>query len=421
MISAQGVASLGLLPLTIWFFGQSSLIGPLANLIAVPVVCFLILPLGVAGALLQLAVPLLGTPLLMLAGCAMQALWWLLERMADWPAALCYSRSRARWAFALAMLGARGCCCRAARRHVAWGFAAAAAADSCTRVLADGEFEALMLDVGQGLSLVVRTREHTLVYDAGARFPSGFDLGERRSCRRCMRPVSPASIGSIISHGDNDHAGGAAAVLAAFPHAVWAAANRNACTCRRRNAWPARRGTGTASTSASFIRMSRCLRRTTIAAACRSAQRQQRLAADRRHHRGGGGRGGDWHWRRSQGIRCCKCRITAARLRPAPRSSMYCEPELALISSGYRNRFNHPNPAVVARYRAAGIALLDTPRSGFVDYRFAADTAPRLSSGAASTAIRIGANERRQRGSPGRGKGMVERVTERAKTGAGRP
>jgi competence protein ComEC len=53
-------------------------------------------------------------------------------------------------------------------------------------------------------------------------------------------------------------------------------------------------------------------------------------------------------------------------------------PELALVSSGYRNRFNHPHPAIVARYRAAGVSLLNTPQSGFVTIRFATDAAPRL-------------------------------------------
>jgi competence protein ComEC len=54
------------------------------------------------------------------------------------------------------------------------------------------------------------------------------------------------------------------------------------------------------------------------------------------------------------------------------------QPELALVSSGYRNRFNHPHPAIVARYHAAGASVLNTPQNGFVDIRFAADAAPRL-------------------------------------------
>jgi len=86
-------------------------------------------------------------------------------------------------------------------------------------VPADGAFRVWVLDVGQGLSVLVRTRGHVLVYDTGARYPSGFDLGDA--------VVLPAihALGLrrvdvlMISHGDNDHAGGAEAVADAFPQA----------------------------------------------------------------------------------------------------------------------------------------------------------------------------------------------------------
>src|SRR5262249_6011032 len=87
LATAEGVASVGLLPLTVWFFGQSSLVGPLANLVAVPWICLLVLPVGVAGALLQLVFPLLGAPLLEFAGAALAVLWYLLEKLAALPAA----------------------------------------------------------------------------------------------------------------------------------------------------------------------------------------------------------------------------------------------------------------------------------------------------------------------------------------------
>jgi competence protein ComEC len=53
-------------------------------------------------------------------------------------------------------------------------------------------------------------------------------------------------------------------------------------------------------------------------------------------------------------------------------------PMLALVSVGYRNHFNHPHPAVVARYAAAGSGLLNTSQSGFVDVRFGRDSPPRV-------------------------------------------
>src|SRR5699024_1942985 len=75
------------------------------------------------------------------------------------------------------------------------------------------------LDVGQGLSVLVRTRGHAMVYDAVARYPSGFDLG-RVAVIPALHALGVHHLGVLmISHGDNDHAGGAPAVAAAFPRA----------------------------------------------------------------------------------------------------------------------------------------------------------------------------------------------------------
>jgi competence protein ComEC len=74
-----------------------------------------------------------------------------------------------------------------------------------------------VLDVGQGLSVLLQTRENTMLYDAGARFAGGFDLGEA--------VVHPAllSLGVrrldllLLSHADNDHAGGAPFIFRHMP------------------------------------------------------------------------------------------------------------------------------------------------------------------------------------------------------------
>jgi len=80
-----------------------------------------------------------------------------------------------------------------------------------------GDFELALLDVGQGLSAVVQTANHTLVFDAGPKFLGNMDMGESvvmpylryRSVRQLDKLV--------ISHGDNDHLGGANAILNSMP------------------------------------------------------------------------------------------------------------------------------------------------------------------------------------------------------------
>src|SRR4029079_548440 len=83
-----------------------------------------------------------------------------------------------------------------------------------------GDADVTTFDVGQGLSVLVRTAHHTLLYDMGPAIPEGFDAGDR--------VVVPAlhALGvrrldlAVVSHGDNDHAGGFPAVARAFPPAL---------------------------------------------------------------------------------------------------------------------------------------------------------------------------------------------------------
>jgi competence protein ComEC len=80
--AGQLLMTVALLPLTLWFFGQASLVGALSNLIAVPVVSFVIVPCALCGMLLLGACPPLAAPVLWLAARLVHAQWWLLEHMA---------------------------------------------------------------------------------------------------------------------------------------------------------------------------------------------------------------------------------------------------------------------------------------------------------------------------------------------------
>lgn len=377
LVRAQGVASVGLLPLTIWFFGQSSLIGPLANLVAVPAICFFILPVTVAGALLQFASPALGAWPLHAAGFAMQLLWWLLERMAALPWALRYFPEPSGYALATAMLGAawllapRGVPARGLGMLLFLPLLVPA-----TDRLRDGEFDVIMLDVGQGLAVVVRTRDHALVYDAGARFPSGFDLGEA--------VVVPAlhAIGIerldrlVISHGDNDHAGGTEAVLAAFPMAALASGEPErlqvpAAQCLAGEHWswdgvdfrivhpqmplPEKDNdrccvVEVRSAGDAFVLTGDITSAVEGELASAIAPVGDRIVLQVPHH--------------------------GSRTSSSVAFLEALQPSLALVSAGYRNRFNHPNPPILARYAAARIDVLDTLAEGFIRVRFSPSASP---------------------------------------------
>jgi competence protein ComEC len=98
-----------------------------------------------------------------------------------------------------------------------------------------------VLDVGHGLAVLVRTRARSLLFDAGARYPSGFDSGEE-IVLPALRSLGIKTLDAIvISHADNDHAGGLGAVLEAFPRATLIAGPdlqmRQAISCRRGQRW----------------------------------------------------------------------------------------------------------------------------------------------------------------------------------------
>jgi competence protein ComEC len=370
--------TLALLPLTVWFFGQASLIGPLANLIAVPFISFVIVPATLVASALLVTLPALGVPLLH--GCAWlaDAQWSILQWLAGWPAALHYFPQSGAVAFAIACIGA------------IWLLAPRGIPARATAALLfipllwprlqsprDGGFDAMVVDVGQGLSVLVRTRDHALLYDTGARYPSGFDLGEAAVVPSLHALGVDRLDTLIISHGDNDHAGGARAVLAAYPaaRALGGEPDRGdipleQCQAGQHWAWdgvdfrvlsPAA-PVHVHGNDAGCVLMVTGTGGRLLLPADTTARVEPMIAASVPDgvplvlvvpHHGS------------------KTSSSAAYLRAL-------QPRLAIASAGYRNRFGHPAKVVVARYRQFGIPLLATFDTGAVRMAFPADAPPRV-------------------------------------------
>lgn len=374
----QLLMTVALLPLTIWFFGQASLLGALSNLVAVPWVSLLVVPLALSGTLLSGVSPGVAGWIWQLAAWLMHALWALLEWLAQWPGAHWYLPQATLWTLLLATLGA------------VWLFLPRGVPARWLGVLlflpllwprADlppvGGFRAVVFDVGQGLSVLVRTRHHAVLFDAGAKYPSGFDLG-RATVLPALHALGVRRLDLLmISHGDNDHAGGAPAVAAEYPRA------------RQLSGEPRRVG----------LHMQ----------PCRTGQHWNWDGVELRvlSPPGAGGqtrRGND----RScvllvsgRGGRLLLTGDISDRIEPSVARAVgpgpplvllvphhgsktsssaafiaATHPVLAIVSAGWLNRFGHPYPAVVARYAAAGVPLLDTASAGAVRVRFAPAAPP---------------------------------------------
>ncbi len=368
LVIAQGAMSLGLLPLGVWFFGQSSLVGPLANLVAVPFVSFVVVPLTLLGSLLLVTLPVAGGAILQLAAWAMQTQWALLEWFAGWPGAQWFLPEPSLTAFVLAMLGAfwlllpRGVPGRALAAllflPLLW---------PARPPLAEGAFDLLVVDVGQGLSVLAHTADHALLFDAGARYPSGFDLGEAAVVPSLHALGVTRLDRLVVSHGDNDHAGGARAVAAAFmPEVTESSVPERlpiaAATCRAGESWvwnevrfrvvspPAdavRRDNDGSCVVLIEGRHARALFpgdvsariEPEIAAAVGDSTLPLVLVVP--HH----------------GSRTSSSEGLLEALHPA----------IALVSAGYRSRFGHPHPDVLRRYAAQGIPVLNTAETGCIE------------------------------------------------------
>lgn len=213
---AQWAVGLGLLPLLFLFFGRASLIAPLVNLVAVPVFSLVLLPAVLVATLLSL-VPGLGLPLVGV-GEALSLGLRLIETAAawSWSAATLPGQPLWVWAAALAaaalLLAPRGLPGR-------WTGVPLLLPLVLMRPpqLPAGEAELTLLDVGQGLAAVVRTRTYLLVYDAGPAFPSGFNTGAA-VVLPFLREIGAGRIDTlVVSHADRDHAGGFPGLFGKIP------------------------------------------------------------------------------------------------------------------------------------------------------------------------------------------------------------
>lgn len=379
----QWVMTLALLPLTVWFFGEASLVGAVSNLVAVPFVSLLIVPLTLLGTVLLMLAPPLAGAVLWLAGQLAHAQWWLWQHLSTWPGAHWYLPAVGPLALVLATFGAfwlflpRGVPLRAL------GLALFVPLLAPPRErLPDGAFEAWTIDVGQGLSVFVRTRSHALLFDAGARYPSEFDLGEA-AVLPSLRALGVDALDLLfVSHADNDHAGGAPAVARAYPQAARYGGEperldlpMQPCVAGQhwtfdavavRVLWPPADTTGVqpgndrscvvlVEGQGGRLLLTGDITRRVEAEVAAAIGPGAPLIVQAPHH----------------GSRSSSSAAFIDAL--APRQ--------VLFSAGWRSRFGHPHPLVVQRYAQAGAQLANTAEAGALRVDFAADAAPAVATG----------------------------------------
>ena len=209
---------IGLMPLMFWFFQQISILSFIANAIAIPWVGFVILPFALsASAMCVFHFSWASQKLFWLSGKCLYPLWKILVFLSR------ISFSSWHHAFptvtivlmgmisVIILLAPRGF---PAKWMGCFGFLPLFFYHLETPAV--GDFKSTVIDVGQGLSVLIQTHDHVMLYDTGAHFPGGFDFGDS-VVTPYLREQGISTINRLeISHGDNDHSGGADAIVKNF-------------------------------------------------------------------------------------------------------------------------------------------------------------------------------------------------------------
>ncbi|KAF3983592.1 MAG: DNA internalization-related competence protein ComEC/Rec2 [Methylococcales symbiont of Hymedesmia sp. n. MRB-2018] len=213
-IKVHCITAMGLSPLLAFYFQQISIISPLANFLSVPVISLLVVPLCLLGVVLIFVYPLFSITAFNCADQILQILNWFLSEMALLPFATVTLAEPPVYVVGLAVFGVfllfspKGI----PARWLAFVFILPLTFQSVEKP-AMGEVEINLLDVGQGLSAVVQTKNRLLLFDTGAKFSGQYDMGNAVVIPFLKHKALKAIDTLIISHGDNDHIGGMRSIL----------------------------------------------------------------------------------------------------------------------------------------------------------------------------------------------------------------
>ncbi|HVZ45853.1 MAG TPA: DNA internalization-related competence protein ComEC/Rec2 [Ramlibacter sp.] len=367
LLREQAIVTVALTPLSLLLFGQVSLVGIFANLLAIPWVTLVVTPLAMGGVFVG--------ALWGMAAWSIQVLGSVLQWLAQLPLATLSVAAAPLWA------GIAG---------VAGGLLLAMPWPRHMRLLglplllpvllwqaprpATGEFELLAADIGQGNALIVRTAQHALVYDAGPRYSLEADAGHRVLVP-LLRSLDARVDIVVLSHRDTDHVGGAAAVLTMQPDAALVSsiapdhelqALRRATRCEAGQHWqwdgvafdivhPVAGDYANSPKSNAISCVLRISNGRTAALLTGDIEAPQEAALVARHS-----------------TLAADVLLVPHHGSKTSSSDVFLQavaPKIGLVQAGYRNRFGHPAAQVVQRLREHGLAIFDSPHCGAALWR----------------------------------------------------
>ena len=201
--------SLALIPLLVFLFQQASIVSPITNLFAIPIISFLVVPFVLFASSFSFLTPELSTVIFSFTNNILSVLWWILSYLADTPISEWHGVKPDLVSLSLASLGFFLLLAPKGWPAKNFGFfLLIPLLWPNTLSLKEGEAEMTLLDVGQGLAAVIQTKQHTMVFDTGPKFSKSFDTGAAVVIPFIRQKNIKKLDMLIVSHKDNDHSGG---------------------------------------------------------------------------------------------------------------------------------------------------------------------------------------------------------------------
>jgi len=365
-LRSQVVATLGLTPLTLVFFQQVSIVGFLANLIAIPLVTLVITPLALLGTV--------ASPLWAAGAGVVQLLCAVLGSLASLPAAVWTVPVAPAWAQMAGLMGAA-----LLVMPVPWRLRALALPLVLPLLLPQiahpplGQFDLVAADVGQGTAVVVRTRDHLLVYDAGPQYSRESDAGQRVLLPLLRAQGEKRIDRLVLSHRDIDHVGGARSLFQGtevtelwssledtHPLLSLAKAHRR-CTSGQSWAWDGVQFDVLQPPADAYDDDRKSNAMSCVLRVQAEGGASVLLTGDIEREQEA--------WLVDTERLALRSDVLVVPHHGSKTSSTPAfidavQPRVAVFQAGYRNRFGHPAPEVSARYADRGIERVTSPRCG---------------------------------------------------------
>ncbi len=367
LIYIQILISIATIPLIAWFFSQGSMLSPIANLIAIPIFSFITTPVSLIGALFSLMhLDYLAKFAFEISNQSLMYLSYILEYLQGfsfnkWR----YTQTSSIDLIILIVSVITLILPKQLQLRKLSVLLLILVLYSPTPIPNKNSVLITTLDVGQGLAIVVQTKNHTLLFDTGAAYPSGFNMGDS-VINPYLKSKQIKSLDKIIiSHGDNDHIGGLDSVLMEFntdeilssvPNKI----KHNAKTCSSIESWNWDNVIfEMLNINNSFIgNNGSCVLKIS------TNKHSILLSADIEKK-------AERHLVETIGDRLRSDILIAPHHGSKTSSSdkflQKVRPKFVIISSGYKNRFKHPAKIVMDRYKVNNISTINTNCAGQID------------------------------------------------------